>query len=114
MSKMPVDVIEFDRYIQGNELFEIGEKYLVQCLKKWYEEAPDEFIENMRVSLDKVMKEYKFSWRIVSVTKNFYFDPPKDYLSISIRIGDEEDSYIAGYTVFLDFSFNFLGEKLVD
>jgi hypothetical protein len=112
MSKIPVNVIEFDRYVQENELFEIGEKYLVECLSKWYEEAPDEFVENMRVSFDKVMKEYKFSWHIVSVTKNFSFATPKDYLSVSIRIEDEEDSYIAGYTVFLDFSFNFLGENL--
>jgi hypothetical protein len=113
MSKIPVDVIEFDRYVQENKIFEIGEKYFVECLSKWYEEDPDEFIENMWAPLDKVMKEYKFSWKRVSVNKNFCFDPPKDYLSVSIYLYDEENSYNSSYTVFLDFSFNFIDEKLV-
>lgn len=105
MNKIPFDSESFEVYIVKNALFEKAHAHLLYYLETWFEDCPSQFIDDMRADLDTVVHSYHFSNKIVAINKNFFYDPPKDYLSVTISIDDNEGSYVCQYTVFFDFDF---------
>lgn len=112
MNEAPIDSKWFEGYIQRNGLFEKAQKCLRAYLEDWYEVSPDSFVDDMRAPFDKVIKEYDFQNKVVAINKNFFYEPPQDYLSVCISILDEEGSYVCQYSVFFDFSFGVIDDKL--
>lgn len=113
MSNSPINSKYFEQYIQNNNLFEKAQKCLREYLADWYEDSPDIFLDNMRAPLEKVIKKYVFQNKVVAINKNFFYEPPQDYLSVCISILDEECSYVGQYFVFFDFSFKIIDDKLI-
>ena len=114
MHEIPINSKLFEEYIQKNSLFEKARKHLKEYLEIWWEEDSDAFLEGMRASFEKVIKEYKFTDKIVSIKKNFLYEPPQDYLSVSICIDDEEGDWVSQYDAFFDFSFLLFDDVLDD
>ncbi|WP_418703428.1 hypothetical protein [Anaerotignum faecicola] len=112
MNKIPIDSKYFEEYIQRNALFERAQTCLAAYLKDWYEDSPDSFVSDMRVPFQKVMETYDFQNKVVAINKNFFYEPPQDYLSVCISILDDEGSYVCQYLVFFDFSFGVIDDKL--
>ena len=112
MHKMPINSKLFEEYIQKNGLFDKAREYLKEYLEIWWEEEPDAFFEDMRTSFEKVIKEYAFTDKVVAIQKNFLYEPPRDYLSVSILIHDKEGNGVRQYTAFFDFSFELIVDKL--
>lgn len=112
MANIPVDPEAFSRFIETAKLFERTRKLMRICLKNWYGEDIRGFIGDMRAGLDRVFGEYKFVNEGVSLSKSFSYDPPLDYISVWVRIYDEEDCYVAEYTAFYDRDLTCFDEKL--
>ena len=112
MHEMPINSKLFEEYIKKNGLFDKAREYLKEYLEIWWKEEPDFFLEFMEAPYEKVIKEYRFLDKIVSVEKNFSYEPPRDYLSVCISVRDEKNSYFGQYTVSLDFSFERIEDVL--
>ena len=89
--KPPVDEGLFNDFIMQSNIFELTQKMMDQYLENWYKEEPEEFVETMRADFDTVIRPYHFFHEMVSLNKNFNFDPPMDTISCMIRISDAED-----------------------
>ncbi len=112
MNKSPIDGKWFEIYIQENAIFEKAQECLRSYLADWYADSPDSFIDDMRAPFEKVIKSYIFQNKVVAINKNFFYEPPQDYLSVCISILDEECSYVCQYSVFFDFSLDVIDDKL--
>lgn len=110
--KIPVDPAAFSEFIEAARLFECTRKLLRMCLTNWYKEDIQGFVGDMRAGLERVLGEYKFVNEGVSVSKSFSYDPPLDYISVWVRIYDEEGCYVAEYTAFYDCDLKCFDERL--
>lgn len=110
--KIPVDPAAFSEFIEAAGLFECTQKLLRTFLTNWYREDIQGFVGDMRAGLDHVLGEYKFINEGVSLSKSFFYDPPLDYISVWVRIHDEDGCYVAEYTAFYDRDLKCFDEKL--
>lgn len=110
--KLPIDSAAFDTFIEESNLFALTQDALCYCLKNWYEEEPEQFIENLRADLPTVMKTYRFENTMVSFNKNFNFEPPLDTISGKLTIYDSEGGYCMRYRAVFDYDLNIIDDIL--
>lgn len=110
--KIPMDWQMFSEFIQDNCLFDKTKDNLIICLKNFYMQDPEKFEEMLNADVDKIISTYNFVNEGVSLSKSFSYDPPLDYISVWIRIYDNENDYLAEYTAFYDLELNCIDDKL--
>ncbi|MGL5438786.1 MAG: hypothetical protein ACRDA4_00160 [Filifactoraceae bacterium] len=66
----------------------------------------------MHNKIEVVINNYIFKDEGISISRSYSHEPPMDYISVWIRIFDEEDSYICEYTAFYDYELNFFDDKV--
>ncbi len=110
--KILIDSQIFSEYIKQHHLFEKTKENLILCLKNFYAQEPEEFKEMLYADVSKVINTYHFENEGVSISKSFFYDPPLDYISVWIRIYDNENYYLAEYTAFYDSDLNCIDDKL--
>lgn len=99
---LPISQQDFQNFIEKNKLFERTYQLMCKSLKHWYEDDSQHFIEDMWADLDTVMKTYHFENEGVSISKNYSYEPPLDYISCYIRVYDAEWTYCMEYTAYFD------------
>ncbi len=110
--KIPVDSQRFTAFIEEHHLFDKTKDHLITFLKNFYMQKPEEFEEMLYADADKVIHSYDFVNEGVSLSKSFFYDPPMDYISVWIRIYDNENDYLAEYTAFYDAELKFIEDRL--
>lgn len=110
--KIPIKSEDFSKFISDNKLFDITRDELKKCLKNWWDNDRTLFIEDMYSDLETVLKKYRFENEGVSFSKSYSYEPPMDYISVWIRIFDEEDNYVCEYTAFYDYMLNCFDDKI--
>ena len=91
--KVPIDNKEFERFIAESEIFILTKEILYESLKNWYEEESEKFIEDMRADINTVIEKYRFSSDMISINKDFRYEPPLDTISGKITIYDSDGDY---------------------
>lgn len=109
---VPINTNEFQLFVTENNLFETTRTLMTNYLKVWYEEDKDKFIEQMRADFETVIASYRFKNQGVSISKNYSYEPPQDYISCWILIFDNEEDYCAEYTAFFDYALYCFDDKL--
>lgn len=109
---LPIDTNQLENFIHKNNLFHTTQNSLILCLKNWWRDNKVDFLENMNANLETVLTAYKFEKEGYSISKSYSYDPPMDYISVWIRIYDEENSYICEYTAFYDMDLKMFDDKL--
>lgn len=107
---VPMHSAAFERFIQESQLFARTQLALLQCLKSWYADDPEQFTEDLRADLDTVLHSYRFENVMVSLNKNYNFDPPLDTISGKITIYDEEGSYCMNYQAIFDYDLQLIDD----
>lgn len=92
----------FQSFIDENKLFEKTFELMLSYLKTWQEDNAKQFIEELWVDFDTVVKTYHFEHHKISISKNYLYDPPLDYISCHIRIYNVEDIYCGEYMAYFD------------
>lgn len=110
--KIPIDTNKFADFIVENKLFDKTRENMTQYLKSWYEDDKEHFLEDMWADFDTVINTYTFENEGVSFSKSYSYEPPLDYISVWIRIYDNEGSYCAEYTAFYDNDLNCFDDKI--
>lgn len=110
--KIPINSSEFEKFVEESRIFEKTHMLMGEYLKKWYEENPETFREDLWADLDTVLRFYGFEYESVAFNKSFSYDPPMDYFSCRIRIYDQEPLYCIEYTAFFDMNLNCINEKI--
>ncbi len=108
----PIDRIAFDKFIRRSNIFELTRVAMAQCLKNWYNDEREQFLDDMRADFDTVMEKYHFYDSMVSFNKSFEFDPPLDTITCIITINDDEDDYCASYRAIFDYDMNIIDDVL--
>lgn len=103
---------ELGRLVEERQLFDRAKESLVNYLESCSVEDPARFAEDMRADLETVLQTYHFRHKMVSLHKNYYYDPPEDYLSVTIDIDDNGGDWCCTYRVFFDFDLNVIDDML--
>lgn len=109
---IPMDFKKFNDFIHNNHLFNITQDNLTTCLKNCWLDNKVSFLQDMNADLETVLKNYKFENEGFSFSRSYSYDPPMDYISVWIRIYDEENSYICEYTAFYDLNLKIFDDKI--
>ena len=109
---LPIDSKKFSDFISDSNLFQMTQENLKALLKNWWDADKINFSKDMNADLETVLKKYKFEAEGVSLSKSYSYEPPMDYISVWIRIFDEENSYICEYTAFYDYNLNCFDDKI--
>ncbi len=104
--KIPINTNQFEDFIVKNKLFGKTRESMVQYLKNWYEDDKEHFLEDMWENFDTVMNTYNFENDGVSFSKSYSYESPLDYISVWIKIYDNEGDYCVKYTAFYDYDLN--------
>ncbi len=110
--KLPIDFKSINDFLSNNNLFLTTRENLITCLKNWWNDDNAAFLDDMNADLETVLERYKFENNGISFSKSYSYDPPMDYISIWIRIFDEENNYICGYTAFYDLELQIFDDKI--
>lgn len=110
--RFPADREAFSVLIEENNLFQLARKYLRGYLETYYEEYSEWFVEDFGADFETMMQTYRFQNTIVSLNKNFNFEPPMDTISCQIDISDIEDSYLTTYKIVFDYEMNVIDDML--
>lgn len=101
---------ELDRIIEENDIFKMTRGFMTECLKNWFEEDPEAFIEDMEADFETVMSSYHFYDEKVSFDKNFNFDPPINTVTCIIEIRDQNDERRMSYRGIYDCDMNMIDD----
>jgi hypothetical protein len=66
---IPIDVNAFENFVAENHLFVKTEKNMVKCLKNWYKNDKEQFLEDLWTDIDTVLSTYTFEKDGVSFSK---------------------------------------------
>lgn len=80
--------------------------------ENWWNDDNAAFLDDMNSGLETVLKKYRFENEGVSFSKRYSYDPPMDYISVWIRIFDEENNYISENTAFYDVELQIFDDKI--
>lgn len=110
--RIPVDPEQFSDFITKSKIFDQTREFMKGYLTNWFNYDADTFMESMRADLATVLEQFHFYNELVSITKNFNFDPPIDTVSCTIRISDNEDDCCARYRVVFDNQLNVIDDMM--
>ncbi|MBE6072621.1 MAG: hypothetical protein E7208_11820 [Clostridium butyricum] len=109
---VPINKKDYEVFISESKIFKKTYDLMVKCLRSWYDDDKEKFINDMWTDFDTVMNTYRFENEGVSISKSYSYDPPLDYISCWIRIYDAEDTYCIEYTAFFDYELNCIDDKI--
>ncbi len=98
--------------IQPDILFNKTKENLIISLNNFYKTDQQQFNEMFHADINQVLNTYFFENEGVSWSRSFSYDPPLDYISVWIRIYDNENDYTAEYTAFYDLELNYFDDRL--
>ena len=100
--ELPIKYNDVKKFIESNNLFEVTKKHLFEWLENSYQENATDFENSLNANLEVVLKSYIFKDEGVSFNQSFSYEPPMNYITVRIRIHDDNDSYLNEYTAFFD------------
>ena len=112
MSEMLLNGIPFDAYLEKYEIFEKTMQFMMEYLKNWYDDDPEDFQNEMRADYWTVAETYQFKRKIAAFEKNYMYDTPLHCIAFSMDICDAEGSYVAIYTAIFDLNGNCIDDLL--
>ena len=110
--KLPIDRNAFSEFIRQSDIFGTTWKAMERCLKNWYSDDREQFVDDMRADLETVIKTYRFHNAMVSFNKDFGFDPPLDTITCIIAINDDEDDHCMFYRAIFDCDLNIIDDVI--
>lgn len=112
MSEMLVNGIPFDAYLEKYKIFEQTMQFMMEYLKNWYDDEPEDFKKEMRADYRTVAETYQFKRKIAAFEKNYMYDSPLCCITSSMDIYDDEGSYVAIYTAIFDLNGNCIDDLM--
>ncbi|OON95784.1 MAG: hypothetical protein ATN36_07605 [Epulopiscium sp. Nele67-Bin005] len=108
--KIEVNTKIFDQLVNEHQLFE--KTYALMCgyLKAWYNEVPEDFLEEIGVDFDAMLDTYDFQNSLIALGYNYVQET--NYIVCSIHIHDEETRYWGEYKAFFDYNLEFIEDIL--
>ena len=99
---IPINSKDVDDFVKDNKLFQRTQKYMIGYLENYWADNKVSFIEDLKVNLETILQHYKFVDKRIAFSKCYEYEPPLDYISVSISMYDEEERYVCEYTAFYD------------
>ena len=113
MSEILLKGIPFDAYLDKYKIFEQTMQFMMEYLKNWYDDEPEDFQKEMRADYRTVAETYQFKRKIAAFEKNYMYDSPLLCIAASMDILDGEGDHVATYTAFFDFDGNCFDDQLI-
>ncbi|MBS5150449.1 MAG: hypothetical protein KHY76_05570 [Butyricicoccus pullicaecorum] len=110
--KLPINYLEVNAFEQENDIFAFTKKYLIKWLESLWYDSPKEFEEQYNTNISTVLNDYKFKNEGISFSRSYSYEPPLDYISVSIRIYDQEDDYVAEYRALYDLDLHIFDDTM--
>ena len=112
MSEMLLNGIPFDAYLEKYKIFEKTKRFMMEYLKNWYDDNPEDFQKEMWADYRTVAETYQFKRKIEAFEKNYMYDTPLLCIAFSMDIYDEEGGFVAIYTAIFDLDGNCIDDLL--
>ena len=112
MSEMLLNGIPFDAYLEKYKIFEKTKRFMMEYLKNWYDDNPEDFQKEMWADYRTVAETYQFKRKIAAFEKNYMYDTPLLCIAFSMDIYDEEGGFMAIYTAIFDLDGNCIDDLL--
>ena len=112
MSEILLNGISFNTYLEKYQRCEKTMQFMMECLKNWYDDEPEDFQKEMRADYRTVAETYQFKRKIAAFEKNYMYDTPLLCIAFSMGINDDEGDYTAIYTAFFDLDGNCFDDQL--
>ena len=112
MSEMLLNGMLFDDYLAKYEIFEKPTQFMMEYLKNWYDDDPEDFQREMWADYRTVAETYQFKRKIAAFEKNYMYDTPLLCIAFSMDINDNEGNYVAIYTAIFDLNGNCIDDLL--
>ena len=112
MSEMLLNGIPFDAYLEKYKIFEKTMQFMMEYLKNWYDDDPEDFQKGMWADYRTVAETYQFNRKIAAFEKNYMYDTPLLCIASSMDINDNEGNYVAIYTAIFDLNGNCIDDLL--
>ena len=112
MSEMLLNEITFDAYLEKYKIFEQTMQFMMEYLKNWYDDEPEDFQKEMRADYRTVAETYQFKRKIAAFEKNYMYDSPLLCIAFSMDIYDDEGDYVAIYTAIFDLNGNYIDDLM--
>ena len=112
MSEILLKGIPFDAYLDKYKIFEQTMQFMMEYLKNWYDDDPEDFQKEMRADYRTVAETYQFKRKIAAFEKNYMYDSPLCCITSSMGIYDDEGSYVAIYTAIFDLNGNCIDDLM--
>ena len=112
MSEMLLNGIPFGAYLEKYKIFEKTTQFMMEHLKNWHDDDPEDFQKEMWADYRTVTKTYQFNRKIAAFEKNYMYDTPLHCIAFSMDICDTEGSYVAIYTAMFDLNGNCIDDLL--
>lgn len=112
MSEMLLNGIPFDAYLEKYKIFEKTKQFMMEYLKNWYDDNPEDFQKEMWADYRTVAETYQFKRKIAAFEKNYMYDTPLLCIAFSMDIYDEEGGFMAIYTAIFDLDGNCIDDLL--
>ena len=112
MSEMLLNGIPFDDYLEKYEIFEKTTQFMMEYLKNWYDDEPEDFQREMRADYQTVAETYQFKRKIAAFEKNYMYDTPLLCIAFSMDIYDDEGDSVAIYTAIFDLDGNYIDDLM--
>ena len=112
MSEILLKGIPFDAYLEKYQIFEKTTQFMMEYLKNWYDDEPEDFQKEMRADYRTVAETYQFKRKIAAFEKNYMYDTPLLCIAFSMDINDNEGNYVAIYTAIFDLNGNCIDDLL--
>ena len=112
MSEMLLNGIPFDAYLEKYKIFEKTRRFMMEYLKNWYDDNPEDFQKEMWADYRTVAETYQFKRKIAAFEKNYMYDTPLLCIAFSMDIYDDEGDFVAIYTAIFDLDGNCIDDLL--
>lgn len=112
MSEMLLNGIPFDAYLEKYKIFEKTRRFMMEYLKNWYDDNPEDFQKEMWADYRTVAETYQFKRKIAAFEKNYMYDTPLLCIAFSMDIYDEKGGFVAIYTAIFDLDGNCIDDLL--
>ena len=112
MSEILLKGMPFDAYLEKYKIFEKTTQFMMEYLKNWYDDEPEDFQKEMRADYQAVAETYQFKRKIAAFEKNYMYDTPLLCIAFSMDINDDEGDYVAIYTAIFDLKGNCIDDLL--
>ena len=112
MSEILLNGMPFDAYLEKYKIFEKTMQFMMEYLKNWYDDDPEDFQKEMWADYRTVAETYQFKWKIAAIEKNYMYDSPLLCSAFSMDIYDDEGSYVAIYTAIFDLNGNCIDDLM--